>query len=696
LAAAAVVAAWLVRAALAGTLLDRYPYTTFYFPIVVAAWYGGAGPALLAVALGAIVGGWESFPPDRGPWAAVAAGPIRVAVFVLYGSLIAALGGLYRGARRRAADQIAEARRQAAERERAERRYRRLIEGSPLSVEVVAADGHIREVNPAWEQFWGLTLDQAAGYSLLEDRQLDAKGVMPYVRRAFAGETVVVPAFDYVMRAGKFKGQPRWVRTVIYPVRGDRGAVEEVVLIQEDVSSSKREEDRLRVLAEAGRLLGASLDYETTLADLCRLVVPVLADWCAVDLWDGDQDVRRLAVYHADPAKVELAEEFRRRYPPRPDDAGGLMHVLRTGEPELYPEITDDMIDQGGRDDDHRRIIRELGLASGLVVPLTARGRTLGALTLATAESGRHFGPADLSLAQELAARAALAVDNARLFAEARQAAERHRTAEEQLALLAEASASLGSSPELPAVLAAVLALARRLVAADAYAVWRQRAETGRWSIDVADGLSETYRNSNIRILDETPALSAEPVVADDVTRLPALAHRRAMYEAEGIRSLLAVPLRIHGTPCGTLVFYFRTPHAFTRVEVRVGTALGDLAAAAIGSAELYEAQARMRADAEAARHRLAFLAEASAALVSTLDEEITLQTIAALAVPDLADWCVVDLLRPDGTVRRITGRHSDPAKDRWLPELIAHGPTAAVDVLRNGRPTVVNEVADG
>src|SRR4051794_16668089 len=99
LAAAAVVAAWLVRAALASPLLDRYPLTAFYVPVIVAAWFGGAGPALLAVALGAVAGGWETFPPDRSPWAAVAANPVRVAVFVVYGVLIAALGGLYHAAR---------------------------------------------------------------------------------------------------------------------------------------------------------------------------------------------------------------------------------------------------------------------------------------------------------------------------------------------------------------------------------------------------------------------------------------------------------------------------------------------------------------------------------------------------------------------------------------------------------------------
>ncbi len=468
---------------------------------------------------------------------------------------------------------------------------------------------------------------------------------------------------------------------------------------------------RLRFFAEAGRLLGSTLDYEATLGQVCRLAVPVLADWCALDLLGDDGRVRRLGVAHTDPAKVELAHELWERYPPRPDDPGGLMKVLRTGEPVLFTEVPDEALAASARDADHLRILRALGPRSGAIVPLIARGRTLGALTLVTAESGRVYGPEDLAAAQELAVRAALAVDNARLYAEARQALDEreaavqlHRSVEEQLTLLVEASASLSSSLEPSAVLGAVLALSRRLVAADAYAVWRYRDEDQRWGIDAAEGLSESYQRMMIRMMPTTPHLPGEPVVAEDVAVSPQLGHRLEAYQQEGIRALLAVPLRIHQELCGTLVFYYRAPHRFTPVEQRVATALGNLASSAISTAELYEAQRRMRAESEAARQRLAFLAEASAALAMSLNEEVTLQSVASLAVPDLADWCVVDLLAEDGSVRRFTGRHSDPAKDRWLAELLTHYPdhywpgatSHLPEVLRTGRPEVVHEVPGG
>ena len=176
-----------------------------------------------------------------------------------------------------------------------------------------------------------------------------------------------------------------------------------------------------------------------------------------------------------------------------------------------------------------------------------------------------------------------------RLLAEAQSAVERHRTAEDQLALLAEASSSLSSSLEPPAVLSAIVALARRLIAADAYAVWRLTSDSGTWSIDRADGLSERYERMVIERFEPGRPVPPEPIVANDVFQTAVLANRQDAYRAEGIRSLLSVPLRVRGTLGGSLVFYFRSPHTFTPVEVRVATALGNLAAAAIGSANLYE-----------------------------------------------------------------------------------------------------------
>jgi serine phosphatase RsbU (regulator of sigma subunit) len=136
-----------------------------------------------------------------------------------------------------------------------------------------------------------------------------------------------------------------------------------------------------------------------------------VSDWCTVDLAD-EGGIRSVAVAHAQPEKVRLAEELRERYPPDPDEPTGLANVIRTGHPELYSRIPEELLTAGARDEEHLRILRELGLTSAMVVPLRAHGRTLGAITFVSAESGRRYTEADLAFAQELAGHAALAIDN--------------------------------------------------------------------------------------------------------------------------------------------------------------------------------------------------------------------------------------------------------------------------------------------
>lgn len=196
---------------------------------------------------------------------------------------------------------------------------------------------------------------------------------------------------------------------------------EEAARAREEAEAARR---RMAFLAEASDALAASLDYETTLARLAHLAVPALADWCAVDMLETDGAVQRLAVVHIDPDKAEWGRELQRRYPPRPER--GVGKVLRTGEPEFLPQITEETLLLAAQGDASLlEALRIIGFASYICVPLIARGRTLGAITLATTlESGRRFTAVDLVLAQDLARRAALAVDNALLY----QRAEEERT----------------------------------------------------------------------------------------------------------------------------------------------------------------------------------------------------------------------------------------------------------------------------
>ncbi|MDH4113370.1 MAG: SpoIIE family protein phosphatase [Actinomycetota bacterium] len=182
---------------------------------------------------------------------------------------------------------------------------------------------------------------------------------------------------------------------------------------------------RLSFLASASREIASSLDYERTLATVSRMAVPELADWCAVDLVDPDGTIRQLAVSHVDPAKVSMAIDLRKRYPPDPDASYGVPAAIRSGRSELIEEIPAALLEEVGRDrPELRDLIEDLQLHSSMVVPLMLRGRAIGAITFVMAESGRRYTPLDLDLAEELAVRAATAIGNARLYGEQRSIAD--------------------------------------------------------------------------------------------------------------------------------------------------------------------------------------------------------------------------------------------------------------------------------
>ncbi|HKT60845.1 MAG TPA: ATP-binding protein [Gemmatimonadales bacterium] len=189
--------------------------------------------------------------------------------------------------------------------------------------------------------------------------------------------------------------------------------------------------EQVEFLAEVSEVLASSLDYRATLAAAARLAVPRLADWCAVDVVDADGRLHRLAIAHVDPAKVQAVWAMSHRYRELANDP--VPQVIHSGQPQVIPEIPDGLLRRFARDDEHLRELRAFGLRSLLIVPLTARGRTLGAITFVTAESGRQYSEADLLPAGLLARRAATAVDNARLYQEAERAL---REKEGTLALL--------------------------------------------------------------------------------------------------------------------------------------------------------------------------------------------------------------------------------------------------------------------
>ncbi|MFW6079815.1 MAG: ATP-binding protein [Gemmatimonadota bacterium] len=216
-------------------------------------------------------------------------------------------------------------------------------------------------------------------------------------------------------------GAVRWLTEHARLLLDEAGEPERMVGVTADVTDRKRAEQRLRTLAEIGRTLSASLDYQETVRGLAELVVPDIADWCAVDLFE-DGELRRLVVAHEDPERRRAVEAMMERGRLRLDAAEGIHTVIRTGRPLLIGEITDEQLERIAGGEAERRLLRALALRSAIVVPLEARCERIGVLTLVQSESRRRFDEEDVAFALELARRAAAALDNARLYREATEA----------------------------------------------------------------------------------------------------------------------------------------------------------------------------------------------------------------------------------------------------------------------------------
>ena len=190
------------------------------------------------------------------------------------------------------------------------------------------------------------------------------------------------------------------------------------------VDTAEQQHAKLTFLARASEELGRSLDYESTLRKVAEMAVPDLADWCAISLLQ-DGVLRTLAVAHRDPAKVQRALDLQQRYPADPESGSGGYEAVKTGRSVLLPEITDEMLAAGARSEEHLALLRDLALLSALTVPLISEGRPLGTISWVNGETDRRFSPDDIAFAEDLARRAATAIDNSLLHTELREVAER-------------------------------------------------------------------------------------------------------------------------------------------------------------------------------------------------------------------------------------------------------------------------------
>ncbi|HTB59874.1 MAG TPA: CHASE3 domain-containing protein [Polyangia bacterium] len=319
----------------------------------------------------------------------------------------------------------AEVRRLRAEEvSRASELFRIVLQGTDLGVTVQDPSGRLVYANDAAARLVGFTapseLLAAPPAELLARFDLLTFEGEPVSPDRLPGRAVLQGSVAEEMRL-RFKVlgtmEERWSVVRAVPARDLAGKVIYAINFFRDVTEEIREGHQRAFLLRAVDEMSSSLDYEKTLATVARLAVPVLADWCAIDLVDRGTR-RRLAVAHVDPAKLEFVAELERRYPPNPQSRTGVPEILRTGKAELISHIPRELLTAAAIDEEHLRLIDQLQLGSYIGVPLKVRGQVIGALTIVMAESNRRYSQRDLELAQALADRSALAIDNARMFGE--------------------------------------------------------------------------------------------------------------------------------------------------------------------------------------------------------------------------------------------------------------------------------------
>jgi len=301
----------------------------------------------------------------------------------------------------------------------------RLLESMSEGVSVADERGHILYTNAAEDAMFGYAPGELVG------QHVSVQNVYPAAENRRIVDAVLAHLAEHGVWVGEFHnvkkdGTPFVTHARITAL--DLSGRRHLLCVQEDITQEKRDREALLFLSEASTLLVASLDHNQTLQELTRLLVPRLGTWCSVYLQAGAGPVELAACSHVEPERALLIRELHDRFPPDPQGPHGLSVVLRTGRSLLLPALDDATLETAARCPTELTLMRELGPRSSIVVPLCAQGRTFGALAVSTAAPGHRHDAFDLALVEELARRAAVAIDNARLFAIAQK--ERARAEE--------------------------------------------------------------------------------------------------------------------------------------------------------------------------------------------------------------------------------------------------------------------------
>lgn len=392
----------------------------------------------------------------------------------------------------------------------------------------------------------------------------------------------------------------------------DRKQTEEerIQLVQEQAARALAENSQQQsaFLAEVSAVLSSSsLEYEQTLQSVANLAVPYFADWCSVDLLNDDRTIDRVAVAHSDPEKVKFGWELAQRFPRHLDDGYGIAKVMQTGQVEIGIEITDEQLVAAVPNAEYLQILRGVGLKSFIVAPLQARGRVLGSISFVFTESDRRYRLEDIALAEDLARRAAIAIDNARLYNETQQAKLAAELAANRTARLLAVMTAVSESLTSAQVAQVIIEQGMSALGASSGLVAVLNQDASELEIIQAIGfehVEEFQRSFSIHApypLAEA-VRTGQPVwletIENRIARYPDLAQA---YAKVGSKAWISVPLLIEGQAVGGLSLSFSTVPRLSESDRAFVLALAQQSAQSIDRARLYESERQARAQAEAA-----------------------------------------------------------------------------------------------
>jgi PAS domain S-box-containing protein len=293
-----------------------------------------------------------------------------------------------------------------------------LVDSADIPIIGKTREGIITSWNKAAERMYGYSAQEAVGQPILllfpPDRQAEFARIM---ERLIRGEQID----SYETTRRRKDGTILPVSLTISPIYDSQGQMIGASTIAHDITGRKRVDAQEQFLTEVSKVLSSTLDYQETLANVARLVVPQLADWFAVDLVNAEGRFELIELVHKDPEHVRWARRLREHSPIDSSAPTGVPRVARTGQSELYSEITDEMLVASARNEEELAIARQIGYTSVMLVPLVARGKTIGAVTFVSTEAGRNYDERDLALAEEVGRRAGVALDHARLYRQVQQ-----------------------------------------------------------------------------------------------------------------------------------------------------------------------------------------------------------------------------------------------------------------------------------